>query len=73
MNTIYTIGHSTRTIEQFVESLKTHHIQEAVDVRTVPKSRQLTPFLQKADGKLIILFQKKQHLEPDHCPALFLI
>jgi len=56
MNTIYTIGHSTRTIKQFLELLKAHHIQEIVDVRTVPKSRhnpqfgqdQLPPALEQA-------------------------
>ncbi len=56
MNTIYTIGHSTRTIEQFLALLKAHHIQEIVDVRTVPKSRhnpQFGPFLKVINGKLI--------------------
>lgn len=56
MNTIYTIGHSTRTSEQFLALLKAHHIQEIVDVRTVPKSRhnpqfgqdQLPPALKQA-------------------------
>ena len=56
MNTIYTIGHSTRTIEQFLELLKAHYILEIVDVRTVPKSRhnpqfgqdQLPPALKRA-------------------------
>jgi len=44
MNTIYTIGHSTRTLEQFLELLKAHTIQEVVDVRTVPKSRRNPQF-----------------------------
>ena len=44
MNTLYTIGHSTRTIEQFLELLKAHNIQEVVDVRTVPKSRRNPQF-----------------------------
>jgi uncharacterized protein (DUF488 family) len=39
MLTIYTIGHSTRTIEQFIELLKAYGIEELVDVRTIPKSR----------------------------------
>ena len=56
MHTIYTIGHSTRTIEQFIELLKAHDIEELVDVRTIPKSRhnpqfnaeELTASLQEA-------------------------
>ena len=44
MSTIYTIGHSTRTIDQFIALLKAHGIQELVDVRTVPKSRHNPQF-----------------------------
>lgn len=35
----FTIGHSTRTIEDFIELLRAPQIQLVVDVRTVPKSR----------------------------------
>src|SRR5438876_11667887 len=44
MHTIYTIGHSTRTIEQFIELLKAHDIEELVDMRTIPKSRHNPQF-----------------------------
>ncbi len=44
MHTIYTIGHSTRTIEQFIELLKAHDIEELVDVRTIPRSRHNPQF-----------------------------
>jgi len=36
---IWTVGHSTRPIEDFIELLNAHGIQRLVDVRTVPKSR----------------------------------
>src|SRR5262249_53201800 len=36
---LLTIGHSTRTIEEFIEVLQSHGVQTLVDVRTVPKSR----------------------------------
>ena len=36
---LWTIGHSTRPIEEFVSLLKAHGIQQLVDVRTVPRSR----------------------------------
>lgn len=38
--TLYTIGHSTRSWEEFVALLKTWQITDLVDVRTVPKSRK---------------------------------
>lgn len=37
--TIFTIGHSTRTIPEFVEILKRAGVDLLVDVRTVPRSR----------------------------------
>lgn len=39
MQTIYTIGHSTRPIDEFIGLLKQHSITQLVDVRTIPKSR----------------------------------
>ncbi len=47
MHTIYTIGHSTRSSEQFLDLLKAHGIEELVDVRTVPKSRHNPQFGQE--------------------------
>lgn len=35
---ISTIGHSNRTIEQFIELLQAHGIKEVVDIRTIPRS-----------------------------------
>jgi len=34
-----TVGHSTRTIEEFLELLESHRVEVLVDIRTVPKSR----------------------------------
>jgi uncharacterized protein (DUF488 family) len=42
--TIYTIGHSTRTLEEFVGLLKTYIVGLVVDVRTVPRSRHNPQF-----------------------------
>ena len=42
--TIYTIGHSTHTLEEFVEMLKAYNITFLVDVRTVPRSRHNPQF-----------------------------
>ncbi|MGZ3593458.1 MAG: DUF488 family protein, partial [Syntrophales bacterium] len=38
-STIYTIGHSTHTLDEFVEMLQAFHIEMVVDVRSIPKSR----------------------------------
>lgn len=37
--TIYTIGHSTRSLEEFIALLQGHAIQRLVDIRTMPRSR----------------------------------
>jgi uncharacterized protein (DUF488 family) len=36
---VFTIGHSTRTLAQFVALLRAASVQRVVDVRTVPRSR----------------------------------
>ncbi len=48
MATIYTIGHSTRTIEELIEALKAHGIQVLVDIRSFPGSRRLPWFAREA-------------------------
>lgn len=39
VHSIYTVGHSTRSIEEFVELLRTASVQRLVDVRSIPRSR----------------------------------
>ena len=39
MSTLWTIGHSTRPIEKFLELLRVHGIELIFDVRTIPQSR----------------------------------
>lgn len=41
---LFTIGHSTRTIEEFLALLKQYHITELIDIRTIPKSRHNPQF-----------------------------
>ncbi len=41
---IFTIGHSTRSIEEFVALLKAHGVTMLADVRTVPRSRHNPQF-----------------------------
>ena len=42
--TVFTIGHSTRTLEEFIQLLKTNGIKLLVDVRTAPRSRHNPQF-----------------------------
>ena len=44
MATLYTIGHSTRTLEELISALKAHEIQTLVDIRSFPVSRRLPHF-----------------------------
>lgn len=44
---IYTIGHSTHSIEEFINILKKYEINELVDIRTIPKSRHNPQFNEK--------------------------
>lgn len=46
--TIWTIGHSTRTLEEFLDLLNTQHIELLADVRSHPGSRKFPHFNQDA-------------------------
>jgi uncharacterized protein (DUF488 family) len=41
---LYTVGHSTRTLEDLVETLQAHAIPALVDIRAFPMSRRLPQF-----------------------------
>jgi uncharacterized protein (DUF488 family) len=41
---IFTIGHSTRAIDEFVALLQMHGVEEVVDIRTMPMSRHNPQF-----------------------------
>jgi uncharacterized protein (DUF488 family) len=42
--TVYTIGHSTRTLDELISALKAHSIDTLVDIRAFPVSRRLPHF-----------------------------
>jgi len=37
--TIFTIGHSTRPLEELIELLRAHEVRRVIDIRTIPRSR----------------------------------
>jgi uncharacterized protein (DUF488 family) len=41
---LYTIGHSTRTLDDLIDALRAHQIQTLVDIRAFPMSRRLPQF-----------------------------
>jgi len=42
--TIFTIGHSTRPIDEFLELLLKNGVKQLIDIRTIPKSRRNPQF-----------------------------
>lgn len=57
MQSFFTIGHSTRSIEEFVELLRPADLRLVVDVRTVPKSRTNPQFNSDAFTEALSGFQ----------------
>lgn len=41
---VFTVGHSTRSIDEFIALLKQYAITEVIDIRTIPKSRHNPQF-----------------------------
>jgi hypothetical protein len=63
---VLTMGHSTRPIEEFIQLLKAHAVQELVDVRTIPRSRHNPQFNWDALSESL----KKARIGYVHMPAL---
>jgi uncharacterized protein (DUF488 family) len=64
--TIWTIGHSTRSAEDFLVLLRTHGIQSLVDVRHYPGSRRYPHFGKEQLAKTL----KRAGIEYHHIPEL---
>jgi uncharacterized protein (DUF488 family) len=41
---IFTIGHSTRSSDEFIRLLKAHGVERVIDIRTIPRSRRNPQF-----------------------------
>jgi len=54
---IYTIGHSTRTIEAFVELLQTGGVRRVIDVRSIPRSRTNPQYNLDVLGEVLAAWQ----------------
>ena len=53
----FTIGHSTRSIPDFVEVLRSGPVELAIDVRTVPRSRTNPQYNQDVLGEALAPYQ----------------
>jgi uncharacterized protein (DUF488 family) len=72
---VFTIGHSTRPLEEFVALLKAHGVQRVIDIRTIPRSRHNPQFNRETLGpslraaKIAYVHLKKlgglRHAKPD--------
>jgi uncharacterized protein (DUF488 family) len=63
---IYTIGHSTHSMEDFLALLAMHRIRQLADVRTVPRSRRHPQFEKEALAAAL----GAEGIEYRHFPAL---
>ena len=66
LNRIYTIGHSTRTLEEFVALLRNHGITRLADIRRFPGSRRHPHFSGEAMARTL----PPQGIEYLHLEAL---
>ncbi len=63
---IWTIGHSTRSVEEFLQLLREHQIEVLVDVRTFPGSRRYPHF----NREQLSLTLQSAGIEYRHMPEL---
>src|SRR3989442_14455030 len=64
--TVYTVGHSTRTLEEFLALLGAHGIGGVADVRRFPASRRHPHFGREALARALVA----AHLHYDWLPEL---
>lgn len=64
--TIFTIGHSTHSLEEFLALLKHYDISHLIDIRTVPRSRHNPQFNEHELAASL----KKSHIKYTHLTAL---
>ena len=64
--TLWTVGHSTRPIDAFIDLLRAHEIRLLVDVRTIPRSRHNPQF----NTDTLALSLRDAGLQYRHLPEL---
>ena len=56
---IFTIGHGTKSIDEFIGLLKTYNVQRIVDIRTIPKSRHNPQYRIQGLGRFLYFVETK--------------
>ncbi len=54
MALLYTVGHSTRSLDELIETLQAHGIETLVDIRAFPMSRRLPYFNRESLEKSLL-------------------
>jgi uncharacterized protein (DUF488 family) len=63
---VFTVGHSTRSLEELVDILRAHGVVRVVDVRTIPRSRHNPQFNRESLSKAL----RNRRLSYRHMKAL---
>ncbi len=63
---VFTIGHSTRSIDEFFHLLKVHGVSRLVDIRTIPRSRHNPQF----NRETLSVFLRNRRINYRHMKAL---
>ena len=64
--TVWTVGHSTRSLDELVGVLEAHGVRAIADVRTVPKSRRYPHFAREALAETL----PERGIGYEHLPGL---
>jgi uncharacterized protein (DUF488 family) len=63
---VFTIGHSTRPLDEFIALLQGHSVDRLVDVRTIPRSRHNPQF----NGDTLPVALLEHGIRYEHAPGL---
>ena len=64
--TVYTVGHSTRGLNDFIDLLEKYGVRQVVDVRTIPRSRKNPQFNKDTLPERL----RTSHIKYKHLPGL---
>jgi len=63
---VFTVGHSTRSLDEFIHLLKTNGIRRLIDIRTIPRSRHNPQF----NRGTLSIFLRNRRISYRHMKAL---
>jgi uncharacterized protein (DUF488 family) len=64
--TVFTVGHSTRSLDEFIHLLKTNGIHRLIDIRTIPRSRHNPQF----NRETLSIFLRNRRISYRHMKTL---